>query len=280
MTAASHKLYLTQPAVSLQIRSLEEELGVELLVRGARQVKPTPQGQLLYDYAKKIISLVDQTQIAIQTMGAEISGPLRVGTLNSIGLHLMGQVFELFIRNNKNVRVELRYASGRDLLEKLERQEIELAILPDSEVEFGTDPKDCDKETVFRDEIILVASTKESDIPKAIKLAEYVDYPIGHLSQEYPGFEHLLLKELKKRGRTLRPVFETSNVGSLKRVIESGVGWGFLPAHSVTKQLRTGRLQKIDVEDLKYSVDMVCYRSLGAKNSKSAEVFLKALLVR
>ncbi len=54
MTAAADKLFLTQPAVSQQIRNLEEELGVDLLVRGVRQIKSTPQGEVLYEHAKRI----------------------------------------------------------------------------------------------------------------------------------------------------------------------------------------------------------------------------------
>ena len=74
MTAAADKLYLTQPAVSQQIRNLEDELGVELLERGVRRVKATLQGQLLYDYAKRILNLTQQAEVAIQTMSQEVAG--------------------------------------------------------------------------------------------------------------------------------------------------------------------------------------------------------------
>ena len=81
MTAAAEKLYLTQPAVSQQIRNLEDEMGVGLLDRGSRHAKPTMHGQLLYDYAKRIIALTQQAQVAIQTMGEGVKGKLRLGTL-------------------------------------------------------------------------------------------------------------------------------------------------------------------------------------------------------
>src|SRR5687767_5540419 len=96
MTAAAQKLFLTQSAVSQQIRQLEDELGIELLVRGVRQVTPTPSGEVLLDYAKRIQFLVQQAELAVQTVGAEVKGPLRIGTLNSIGLHLISPTFGLF----------------------------------------------------------------------------------------------------------------------------------------------------------------------------------------
>ena len=75
MTAAAEKLFLTQPAVSQQIRNLEEEMGVDLLVRGVRQVKPTLQGQILYDYAKRLLHLTQQAQVAVQHISQGVSGP-------------------------------------------------------------------------------------------------------------------------------------------------------------------------------------------------------------
>ncbi len=84
MTAAAEKLFLTQPAVSQQIRNLEEEMGVELLVRGVRQVKATLQGQILYDYAKRILHLTQQAQVAIQKGAQEQQEALSQQLLQSV----------------------------------------------------------------------------------------------------------------------------------------------------------------------------------------------------
>ena len=100
MTGAADKLFLTQPAISQQIRNLEDDLGVELLVRGVRQIKPTLQGEVLYDYAKKILQMAQQAEIAVRAMGAELKGQLRVGTLNSIGVHLMSSIVARLLKHN------------------------------------------------------------------------------------------------------------------------------------------------------------------------------------
>lgn len=277
MTAASQKLFLTQPAVSQQIRNLEEELGVDLLVRGVRHIKPTSQGQLLFEYSQKIIHLTEQAKLAIQTMGAEVSGPLRVGTLNSLGLHLMGPVFSIFLKNNGNVRLQLKYGSGSELITALENGQIDVAILPNSGIEFGTEPNDCEKELIFQDEMWLVASTRDKNIPRSIFLKDFVSRPVIQLAGEYPGFENHIQKEVKKQGNTFRPVFESSNVGTLKRAIEADLGWGFLPGHSIKKQVSSGRLQRIEVKDLQYNVDLYCYFQKGQKIAKTTEVFLRIL---
>lgn len=277
MTAASQKLFLTQPAVSQQIRHLEEEIGVDLLVRGVRQVKPTAQGQLLFEYAHRILNLIEQSKIAIQTVGAEVSGTLRVGTLNSVGLHLIGPVFALFLKNNDSVRLNLKYGNGTDMMEQLEAGQIDVAILPETKTEYGSEPEDCESEAIYQDELILVASAKDRAMSKQIQLRDLSSRPVIQLTHEYPNFERIMTKELKAVGVNVRPVFESSNVGTLKRVIESGLGWGFLPLHSVRKQLETGRLQKVDVADFKYKVNLHCYFPKGNVRSKTTEVFIKAL---
>lgn len=277
MTAAAQKLFLTQPAVSQQIRQLEDYIGVELLVRGVRKIKPTPQGELLYDYAQRIMNLSDQAELAIQTMGAQVSGPLRVGTLNSVGLHLIGPVFSMFLKSNNEVRLQVRYGKGHKILELLESGDVDIAVIPDSSQEYGGEPKDCDKFVLGDTEMWLVASPKDSAADETISIKDLGSRPMIQIAREYPGFESFLQKEMKRAGLNIRPVFESSNVGTLKRVIETGVGWGFLPSHSIKKQIQTGRLKRVFVEEIDYKMDMVCYRPKTRAKDPTTEVFLKAL---
>lgn len=276
MTAAAQKLYLTQPAVSQQIRQLEEYLGVELLVRGVRQIQSTPQGHLLFEYAQKIIRLSKEAEVAIQTMGGEVTGPLRVATLNSLGLHLLGPVFALFLKNNKNVKLHLEYARGTELISGVVKGDFDIVLLPDAEKEFGEDPKDCNKIKISRDEMWLVVSSR-SEVPQQIRLRDIVTHPVISLIGEYPGFESLITKTLKKEDLKIVPVFESSNTGTLKRIIESGLGWGFLPSHSIKKQVEAGRLKRVLVSDFDYSLDLCCYVNKTRSQLKSTEVFMKAL---
>lgn len=277
MTAAAQKLFLTQPAVSQQIRALEDDLGVELFVRGSRTMKPTPQGQLLFEYAQKILNIAEQAKVAIQTMGVEVTGPLRIGTINSIGLHLIGPIFGLFLKNNKNVKVQLRYAFGHELLKLLERGELDLAILPDVVKEYSANAVDLNKEQISRDEMWLVTAGSDRESPTHTNLLEYSKSSVVQLVDQYPGFENHIAREVKKMGGLMRPVFESSNVGTLKRVVESGLGWAFLPRHSIKKQVQSGRLRRVEVEGVNYHYDLFCYWPKNQVMAKAAEVFLKAL---
>ena len=280
MTGAAKKLYLTQPAVSQQIRQLEEHVGVDLFVRGVRQVKPTPQGERLYDYAQRILDLSEKAELAIQSMGAEVSGLLRVGTLNSIGLHLIGPVFSMFLKNNHAVRLQSHYASGRQLMTLLDNNEIDLAVLPDAFQQFGDEPKDCKKFKLTETHMRLAVSGKDIYLPSTIPLKSLNLRPLVQMCGEYPGFEMSLKREIKKAGMTVKPIFESSNVGTLKRIVESGIGWGFLPTHSIRKHVQTGRMRLIEIENFEYKVDLVCYCPKTKSNDPTMEVFLKAIMGR
>ena len=277
MTAAAEKLYLTQPAVSQQIRNLEEELGVNLLVRGVRQAKPTVQGQMLFDYAKKIIALTQAAQVAVQTLGEGIKGSLRVGAVNSLGLYLLSPLVGNFLKHNPKVNLSLVYAEGPEILCALQKGELDVAILPDVEQEFGKSADDLEARPLLKDEIWLVASARALSAPSSISLKDLEERPIAVLRGEYPGFDQSLQNTLRANGVKLTPTFETNNTGTLKKVIESGLGWGFVPSHSVRKQVRAGRLAIIEVPELKYSVDVSYYHRKGDPNMQVIDVFYGAL---
>lgn len=277
MTAAAEKLFLTQPAVSQQIRNLEEEMKAELLVRGVRQVKATLQGQILYDYAKRILHLTQQAQVAIQTMAQEVQGHLRVGTLNSIGLYLVSPIIGMFLKHNSKLQIKLLYGTGEKIISDMRNNLVDVVVLPDLKTEYGIEFQDFEKRFLFRDESWLVGSGRDTSLPTSIEMKYYNSKPIISFSDRYPGFRSQLDRKLQEMKMEVAPVFETDNVGTLKRVIESGLGWGFLPAHAIRKQVRAGRMSQVQVEDLKYSTNVNLYFRRDLKNAELYETFYKAL---
>lgn len=277
MTAAAEKLFLTQPAVSQQIRNLETELGVELLVRGVRQVKPTFQGQLLYDYAKKIIFLTKQAEVAIQTMSSEIKGHICIGTLNSIGMSLMSPVVGLFLKNNSQLRVKLVYLGPTEILKGMQNNELDVVVMPDIRAEYGADPAGYNESFLLKDEMLLVASGRDTSVPQRILASELANRPMVLLAERYPRFDAVLGQSVAAWANGIQPVFEGTNVGTIKRVIESGLGWGFLPGHSIKKQLRMERLTAIEVEDFSYTFDLNYYWKTDHISEAAAQVLFRAL---
>lgn len=277
MTAAADKLFLTQPAVSQQIRNLEEDLGVELLVRGVRQIKATPQGEILYEYAKKILQLTQQAEIAIKSIGAELKGQLRIGTLNSIGLQMMSPIVGRLMRHNPDLMLRVDYARGEELIKLFKKNLLDVIIIPDVANEFGSELEGSEKKFLMKEEMWLVGSGKEGALPQQIALKEIGQFPMVNFIDEFPGFNKTFNDRLHQLGLNLSSVFESANVGTLKRVIETGLGWGFLPSHAIKKQVRSGRMSRVHVKDLHYEVDLVYYYRKNQEMKSLAELFYQTL---
>ena len=273
MTAAADKLYLTQPAVSQQMKNLEDELGVELITRGSKQIKMTAQGEVLYDHAKKILSLVQQTEISIKSVGAQLRGELRIGTLNSIGLHLMSPVVSRLLKYNPDFKIKVDYASGEALIQNYKKGALDILVLPQVEKHFNVALPDSKSQILFQEEMWLVGSGKDEFYPPNLKLEEIKKIPYVHFSNEFPEFDQIL----KEKVGTLQSVFESSNVGTLKRVIEAGLGIGFLPSHSIRKQVRGGRLNHIRVSDFDYKMDFMYYFKPLDSAAEAAQILFQAI---
>ncbi len=276
MTAAAEKLFLTQPAVSQQIRNLEEELGVGLLDRGARHARPTVQGQLLYDYARRIIQLTQQAQAAIQTMAEGVQGHLRIGTLNSLGLQLVAPSVATLLKHHNRVSIELMYEDASEVLKAAGEGRLDVAILPEISAA-EAQSLGLQGRPLHKDEMWLVASGKDPSLPEEIRAENLDQRPFIRLAEKYEGFDQAFKKAMESAGTSLNVVFESNNVGTLKRVIESGLGWGFLPAHAIRKQVRMGRLTQIPVMDLKHTTNVVFYSRDPSPSAQLIDVFFRVL---
>jgi DNA-binding transcriptional LysR family regulator len=277
MTAAADKLYLTQPAISQQIRALEESLGVELLVRGVRQIKPTLQGEVLLESAKKILQMVQQAEVSVSMLNRKIEGELRVGSINSVGLHLMTGVLSRFLRLNSNIKMRLEYAKIEDLVKSFRKGQLDVLITPDLEKEFGVKIDGMEKRLIQAEEMWLVATGKDLDCPKEISIKEIDKRAWVQFFGEYHQFDKALENKVKEHNIKLNSVFESSNVGTIKRVIESGLGWGFLPSHSIRKQVKLGRMSKVHVNDFQYKIEICFYNESQAKQKDLVDFLFQSV---
>jgi LysR family transcriptional regulator, transcriptional activator of the cysJI operon len=269
MTEAAKKLYLTQPAISQQIRHLEEDLGVDLLLRGTRTIRPTLQGELLFEHSRRILQMVQQTETAIKMMGNQLTGFLRIGTLNSLGVQLVSPVVGRLLKFNPKLSFEVDFDEEKNILAKFRSGHLDVVILPEKSLE-GLES--VEKKLLFKEEMWLVGSGRETDLPRQIQFQDLKSYALMWLTREYSDFEKTLKEKIDTSlgWEFVKTAFSTSNVGTLKRVIETGLGWGFLPSMAVKKQVRSGRMTRIQVRDFEYHIHFYyCYQSDLSSDQRS-----------
>lgn len=274
MTLAASRLKITQPAVSQQIRHLEKEFGVKLLVRDSRKIQPTIQGQLLYQTANKILNQIGNVKHSIKAISLNLSGEdIELSTINSIGMYLVSPVISNFLKLSQNMKLSLFYGTGETVIQRMKNQEVDLVIMPDLKQEYGRDFPMFRKIFLLKDSLYFVGSGKDQSLPKSISFKDLSKFRLIQVENHFPRFENSLQNKFKEFKKAPQVSFRSDNVGTVKRVIESGLGCGFLPAHSIHKQLRLGRLKMIDIEDFDYHVNLNFYlRVYGNKKDKIMEV--------
>ena len=124
---AASQNFVTQSAVSQQVRSLEDKYECRLLERARAGVKPTPAGQILYNSSKEIVRRFIELENRLREIGSVVAGSIRVGTVYSVGLHELPPYLSEFLRAFPQVNVHLEYLRSNKIYEDLVEGKIDLA---------------------------------------------------------------------------------------------------------------------------------------------------------
>ena len=277
MTTAAHRLKITQPTVSRQIKLLEAELGVRLLERGRREVRPTLQGQLFFDYAQKILSLVQKAESAVRSVSDHLEGCVRVVTVNYLGMFFMAPIVCHFLKPNPKFKIQLSYLQPNEVIEKMQKSEIEAVIMPSLKKEYGVSFPHYERYPLFQDKMLFVGSRRDISLSESIQIQNLNERPLISFSNILPQFTMYLEQKKKEQGIQAHSIFEVNNLGIMKKIIETGKYWGFMPHSSIQKQIQTGRFSLVKVKDFEYEVDIEVYFLKQMKNKKLIEFLLLML---
>src|SRR5918996_4110980 len=126
---AAEALFLTQPTVSEHVRALEEDLGVQLLDRLGRGATPTPAGEVLLGYARRVLMLIGEAQQAIDRFQGRMSGELVVGGSTTPGEYVLPSLIGQFKAKYPDISISLRISSSRQVSEWVEEGRVEIAVV-------------------------------------------------------------------------------------------------------------------------------------------------------
>lgn len=129
ITKAANKLCMAQPPLSRQMKLLEEELGVQLFIRGSRRLQLTEEGYYLKQQAEEILMLMEKTEHRLEKMGEQDYGTVSIGATEACGGSILTQIIGEFCRQAPNVKYQLWTGNGVEMQDRLERNLIDLAII-------------------------------------------------------------------------------------------------------------------------------------------------------
>ncbi len=184
--AAEH-LFLTQPAITLQIKALEDDLGIRLFDRAGSRVSLTPQGSLLLGYAHKIAMLVSQAEQELGTEDGNVSGELTLGVSTTIAQYVLPRLLKAFLDENPRVQLSLHSGNTSEIVHLLLANKLSIGLIegPARDRGIRTEP-------IMQDELVLIMPPAfESDqmsrvqllASEAIKSAVEVGLGVGFVSR-------------------------------------------------------------------------------------------------
>ena len=268
ITAAAKRMHLTQPALSRQIKSLEEELGVELFTRGAHSVSLTPAGSVLLDEGRK---LLDRAERVVKQVRATADGePLRIGYAPSLAGPVLGHALERFSQIHPRVRVQLSDCSSAEMRDGLNQGKLDVVVT----VPWEGDAQGVRWTTIRRHRMRLaVPENHPLASKKKVTLASLDGQKLLlYARAEYPEYWQSITRLFRERGLQAKIAGEFDGVTSLGAALAAGLGVAFVAAGT-----RFDRVVTLPIDPEPEPVCVAAGVSLSVTLSPVVEVFIAEL---
>jgi len=264
---ASEQLFVTQPAISKRVASLEEELGAQLFNRIARQISLTEAGKQLLPKAQDLVHQAEDMQRYASNLSDDISGNLSVAIAHHIGLHRMPPILKEFNLRHPKVTLDIRFEDSDQAYTAVEQGDIEFAVitlpqnLPDKLI----------KEVVWHDALNIMVSQDHALANEAtLSLAMLSNYPCVLTSPDTETHQ-VIRREFRQRSLDFNVQMQTNNLETLKMLTGAGLGWSLLP-----KTMSDKSLKALDVGlQLSRDLGLVVH---GRRSLSNAALALKGLI--
>ncbi len=276
---AADSLYVTQPAVSLQIQNLEKQLEVPIFDRGGRKAQLTEAGQLLFNHCDKILSQCDEACRAIDDLNNLKGGTLIIGASQTTGTYLMPRMIGLFRKKYPDVNVQLQVHSTRRTGWSVANGQLDLAIIGG---ELPTELGELLRVIPYAsDELALVLPIKHH-LSRHDELTKEDLYRLGFISLDSQSTTRKVLDKLLRHSgldvQRLRIEMELNSLEAIKNAVQSGLGAAFLPVISIERELEAGSIHKPTIADLEVKRELKLISHPSRYSSRASQAFRQSIL--
>jgi LysR family transcriptional regulator, transcriptional activator of the cysJI operon len=270
---AAEKLGVTQPAVSLQVRSLEKRLGTQLLDRSGRRVEPTESGLKLYRSAQRLLALEEEivNELAEEATG-ELDGTFEIGASTGPGGVVLSRLLCQFAEAHPALHIALSVFDTQTVIERVSDRTLQLGVV-------GAAPRHrgVDYEPFFRDTVVLACPPGHPFANRTVTLDDLKSEQLI-LMQEGAGVRQMIEDELRRVGTRLRDLNARLELGlqeSVTSAVREGFGVTFISRSSVEKDLAAGLVAEARVEGLELEREIHLVRAAGRSETRAARAFLE-----
>lgn len=274
-SAAAQALHMTQPAVTMQMQTLEEHFGTKLFRRGTKPLELTEAGLALLPFALQGVQLVQATDQHMATFTEQLKGRLQLGASLTIGEYVLPRVLGPFGQKYPDIAIHMKVMNTAQIVDDILANQLQFGLVEAPIVH----PK-LHSEPVMSDELHLIVDCHH---PLAqlenVTLADALAFPLV-LREQGSGTRQVMEEQFRQKGihsDQLKIVMELGSTGAVKSAVEAGLGISFLSKSSVKHELSLGIMKLIPLVDVTFERQFYCIKLHTSLLSLSCETFLSFL---
>lgn len=269
---AAEKLFVSQPSISIQVRNLENELGIRLVHRSSKYVQLTPAGEILFPRAKKILQLYDEAQQEIERLQNVVTGNLHIGASFTIGEYILPRLTAEFVSQYPNVEIEVSIANTEDIKNTL-RGHLDLGL-----IEAPIDDSDIEYEPFMEDEMVLVVpNTHPLAKQRHLGSLQELEEQIWILREQGSGTRAFMDHFFQDWNLKLRRSFVFGSSQGVKEAVIAGLGIALLSRFVVQKELQNKELTEVRIRGKRLLRTLYWIKLKENPLTRSMEAFIEKL---
>lgn len=257
ISRAARTGYVSQPAVTKQIRQLEAHYDALLFDRQDGKLFPTKAGETLYPFAKNMVEMLEQSHEAVDEAAGEHDVMLHIGASFTIGDYLLPSIMGAFKKRFPDYRFSLTIGNTPQIMDRMENRGIDIAL-----VESRIDEESFMTETFAHDELVLVLPADHRWKDRTAIMPDELPEETMIWRERQSGTRVILEHALQEAGVLdfIPSSLELGSIQSIKSAVEAGLGISILPMLTVKQELANGALKKVPVSGLRFTRDLLMVR--------------------
>jgi DNA-binding transcriptional LysR family regulator len=270
---AAERVFRTQPAVSISVKKLEEEIGTTLLDRSHRNdYLLTEAGEVLYSYATRVLNLRKEAVAALDALKKVKQGQLCIGANESTNSYLLPQLTEVFHKRYPNIRIEVVCKHTNDLIRQIKERKLDLALLAYLPVAHGLDAQ-----PLIRDEVVLIMSPTHPLARKTSVSLKELEGESVIVEGQPSSLHQKVVDAFDRSGTRLNIGVESATIETIKKLVARNVGVGFVPLMCVSEEVVRGELVAVPVAGFQQRRTLWAVRRGEGPHSSAAEAFMQVV---
>lgn len=270
---AAARNMISQPAVSQQVKALEEHYQQKLIERSPQGIYPTEAGRLFYQGARDILERYQNLERQMMDLTETVAGTIRVATVYSVGLHELPPYVKKFIQAYPQARIHVEYSRTNKIYDAVRQNQVDVGIVafPEESRQIGVIP-------FATDEMVLIVSPSHplANTEGSVPLRVLHGQPFVAFEPDIPTGQ-AIVRAMREQGVEVEIVQEFDNVETIKRSVEADLGISIIPRRTAQMEIKAGALIALPIEGVELERQIGVIFKRGKTFSRTLQKFIDVL---